>query len=507
MRTSSKSIVLIVATCVAAAVSGGAAASASQLKTQANGSLTVALTDPPASIDPFGTDSADTATLEIGLQIFDTLVKPGATPGHFVPDLATSWSNPSPDVWKFNLRNAEFANGDKVTSNDVAASLQALIAGDSPGSALWTLYKSVTTPNPQTVVINTSAEMGTMLNALTLLYIAPASEVNNSAFWNKPYGSGPFMVTNYVPDESVTLTRNPHYWGPAPSLKTLTMISVPNESDLTSYLKTGKVDVAMSVPPDQAPQLTGTPNLKLTVSPSNTFYFVFFNISRKPFNNVLVRQALWHAVPIAQIVKSVWGRYATVATAPISSTTFGYHKETPYSYDPKLAKQLLARAGYKHGFTTSIMWEANGAPYLQTMASLFTSAWAAVGVKVNMTPYDPATWLKNLLPPALNWNMDIGINTTLTGDADYTLGRIYVSSADRMGYKNPNLDALLLAAKESLSPTQRASLYAQAINILWSQAIGIYPLQVNQITAVRSQVQNFVPKPNLLDSFANVSVR
>ena len=87
------------------------------------------------------------------------------------------------------------------------------MASKSPGSALWGQFKSVTTPNSHTVVINTSSQMGTILYALTLLYIAPASEINSTAFWNKPYGSGPFMVSQFVPDESVTLVPNPHYWG------------------------------------------------------------------------------------------------------------------------------------------------------------------------------------------------------------------------------------------------------------------------------------------------------
>jgi peptide/nickel transport system substrate-binding protein len=501
----------VLAVCMVTAAAGCAASPSSQPNAGANNggtndALTVALNEPPASLDPLGATSAAIPTLEVGLQVFDTLVKQGSKAGAFVPDLATSWSHPSADEWRFNLRtDAVFANGDPVTSHDVAASLEALVASKSPGSDLWAQFKSATTPNSHTVVINTSSQMGTILYALTLLDIAPASEVNNTAFWNKPYGSGPFMVSKFVPDESVTLVPNPHYWGSPAKLKTLTMISVPNESDLTAYLKSGEVDVALSVPPDQAPALSGTPNLNISVSPSYEYDFLWFNASRKPFNNALVRQAMWYALPLSEIVKSVWGKYATLGTAPIPSSVFGYHAETPYSYNPTLAKQLLAKAGYPNGFSTSMMWEANQSPYLQTMASLFTSAWSAVGINVTMDQEDPATWLNNLL--ALNWNMDFQEAGDLTGDADYILGRLYLSSADRNGYKNPTLDTLLTQARESVNSAQQAQLYAQAINLIWSQADGIYPLQVNLITAANTRVVNFVPAPSSLVSFADVSVK
>jgi peptide/nickel transport system substrate-binding protein len=139
------------------------------------------------------------------------------------------------------------------------------------------------------------------------------------------------------------------------------------------------------------------------------------------------------------------------------------------------------------------------------MASLFTSAWSAVGIHVTMDQQDPATWLKNLL--ALNWNMDFQEAGTTTGGADYTLGRLYMSSAGRMGYKNPTLDNLLAKARESTKPAQRKQYYAQATNIIWSRAVGIYPLQANLITAANTRVQNFTPAPNLLPSFATASVK
>lgn len=471
-----------------------------------SGALTVALTEPPASLDPLGSASAAHPTLEVALQVFDTLVKPGPKVGTFIPDLATSWTQPSPDSWRFDLsKDATFADGTPVTAEDVAQSLKALIASRSALSALWQLFSSVSTPDAHTVVINTKAPMGTILYALTLLFIAPADQIASTTYWNKPYGSGPFEVERFVPDKSATLVPNPHYWGTEPKLARLTMMAVPNESDMTAYLKTGKLDVVISVPPNQVSFLRGTHGLKLIVSPSYEYYFLWFNDSRPPFDNVLVRRAMWYALPLQSIVAAIWGKFASVGTAPLPSTVFGYQKEAIYPYDPAKAKALLAQAGYPHGFSTSMMWEAGQAPYLETMASLFVSAWSAVGINVTMHQEDPATWLSNLM--ALRWDMNFQENGDLTGDADYILGRLYLSGADRMGYKNPALDTLLMDARELVDPAERAKLYGEAIDIIWKQAVGIYPLQANNISAVQSRVQGFVPVPSTLVSFAAVSVK
>jgi len=485
-------------------ITGTASAAVRAPRKSSGGTLTVALSEPPISLNAFGPNDADPDTFEVNKQVFNTLVDPGSKPGTFVPDLATSWVRQGPDGWRFTLNtNVRFANGDRVNATDVVASLRTLAKSGTALAALWGSFKSATAVGGKTVVIETTAPMGTMLDALSLLPVVPADDVTNTSYWNAPFGTGPFEVTNFVPDQSVTLKPNPHYSGKKPSLKELYFESITNPADLTSYLKSGQVDVALQAPPSQAPQLTGS-GLKTTVVPSYSYDFVWFNASKAPFNNQLVRQAMLYALPLKSIIKSIWGKYGEVGTAAVPSTVFGYSKQSPYPYDPSKAKALLAQAGYPNGFSTSLMWETGMAPYLDTMAAAFVSAWSKVGVNVTLQPLAPATWLSNL--DSLNFAMDEQSNTVATGDADYTLGRLYTSTADRFGFKNAYLTSLLMDARGSVNITLRQKLYSEAIAFIWKQALGVFPVQTNSVFVERSNVSGVSFPTSGIVSFADASV-
>jgi peptide/nickel transport system substrate-binding protein len=95
---------------------------------------------------------------------------------------------------------------------------------------------------------------------------------------------------------------------------------------------------------------------------------------------------------------------------------------------------------------------------------------------------------------------------TGTGDADYTLARLYVCSAKRNGYCNSALDKLLLDARSSVDQNERPKLYQQAGQILWDDAVGIFPADLASNAAVRSRVKDFVMPPSGRPLFAKVSV-
>jgi len=464
--------------------------------------IKAALSEAPVSLDPQGTNSAQDSTIQIARQVFDTLVVRSSN-GKFSPSLATRWSTPNPRTWVFNLRTGvRFTNGKPVTAADVVACLRRVVAQKGPIAGLWSLLSSVTAVNSHTVKFKTTQPLGTMLSNLTFLFIAPANLINQSSFWSKPIGSGPFEVSSFVPDQSATLVANPHYWGGAPKLHSLKFTYIPEPSTLTSALRTHEIDVALRLSPTQPAGLTGTKGLTVKAIPSYAYYYMWFNESRKPFTDARVRQAMIYAVPLQQIVKSIYGKYASVMHAPIPSTVFGYHKESLYPYDPAKAKQLLSAAGMPNGFTTTMMWQSNQAPFLKELATAFAAYWAKVGIQVQLQELDPATWLQRLL--ALNWDMNFALNSVLTGDADFALGRLYLSTAHRMGYSNPKLDKALLAAKESINPTARAKDYARAIDIIWRQAVGMYPLQVKLILAWRSDLGGFHPDPSGIVNFKSV---
>ncbi len=469
-----------------------------------SGEIKVLLPTKTTTLDPHGAQSVDTITFTATRHVMETLVNREAD-GRFVPNLAASWENPDPTTWIFKLRpDARFHDGAKVTAADFKASLERVIAAKGPQAPLWAAVDGIETPDEGTVRIVTKTPSGTLLASSTLLLIAPA-RASTEGFFAKPIGSGPFKVVSYREDADLRLEANTDYWGGPPGLQNMTFRYVPEVAARVTALETGEVDFTWQLPPDQLPALRRNPDLKIDEAPSYSYYFIWMNASRPPFTDAKVRRALAHALDVDTIAKDLLAGVGKRATAPIPESVFGYAPQTPYEYSPDKAKQLLAEAGQPNGFETSMIWNPNSGPQDRELVQAMLSYWAAIGVRVRSQELERAQWLDNLIK--LDWDMDFQTNSVTTGDADFTLNRLYHSRANRNGYKNPELDKLLDEAGSSTDQQRRADLYAQANKIIWEEAPGIFPFELLGSYVYRKSLSGFVPPPSQTPSFNNVTVQ
>ncbi|MQA81154.1 MAG: ABC transporter substrate-binding protein [Streptosporangiales bacterium] len=465
-------------------------------------SLTAAFNRPIISLDPHGPTDVDEGTLLACRHIFDTLVRRDGE--RFAPNVARRWSQPDDSTWLFELRDdVVFHDGSPLTAKDVKASLERVAASDTPQAELWATLKDVTTDDTHSLRITTDQPLGTMLANLTLLFVAPAGKLKEKGFFDKPIGSGPFRVDSYTASDHLDLSAAEKYWGSGTKLQKLKLPFIPENSTRLTSLKSGEVDVTWTIPPDQMEGLQGSSDLEITSVPSYLYYFNWFNCGRKPFTDKRVRQAMWHAVDVRKIVDSLFKDTAEVMKAPIPSTVFGYAEQQPYAYDPGKARQLLADAGHEKGFSTSLMWPRNMSPEIRSLAESFNTYWKEIGVNVKLEELEQAAWLKRLLD--LDWDMDLQTNGVTTGDADYTLGRLYTTNADRLGYSNKELDRILRSARSSTDQKVREGLYGRACALLWDDAPGIYPVQLNSTYGLRRSVRGFEPAPDNQPLFTRVT--
>ncbi len=471
-----------------------------------SGTLRVAHPNKVLSLDPTGPNSLEGPTLTIGKAIFDQLVSKDPVSGEFKPSLATKWDTPDPATWVFTLRtDAKFHDGSPVTATDVKATLDRIAAKKGPIQPLWATLTSVEATNPTTVTMKFSAPIGTVLASAALLNILPAAKMEAADFFNKPIGSGPFKVASYKPDSDVTLDANTSYWGGAPGLQSLVFRIIPETTARITSIDTGEIDLTWTIPPDQLPKLKQNSNLTVTPTPSFSYYFLWMNSKRPPFTDKRVRQAMAYALDVDSIVKNLLAGIGKRADAPIPSTVFGYAPQTPYAYDPKKAMQLLSDAGVKAGLEVDLIWSPTGGPQIKDIVDTLASYWNAVGIKIKNDQQEPGVWLDNLIK--LNWDMDLQTNIVLTGDADFTLRRLYVTSANRNGYANPDLDKLLTDAVATVDQKKRADLYAQADKLIWDEAVGVFPFELLENFVASKKVSGFVPPANGIPSFANVTMQ
>ncbi|MBX3030856.1 MAG: ABC transporter substrate-binding protein [Chloroflexi bacterium] len=465
--------------------------------------LTVAGPVALVDLDPHGPNAVEDPTTQVAQHIFDTVVK--HVGDEYEPSLATAWSTPDETTWQFTIRDdVAFTDGTPLTAIDIKASIDRVKALDGPLAPLWAAVTSAEAPDPATLILTTDGAFGGMLTNMSLLFVTPAASSSNEGFFRAPIGSGPFKVASFEPGERLVLDRNADYWGGAPSLDQLVITEIPEVSSRITALTTGEIDFTWGLPADQLPVIEVTDGLTLVTAPSYALYYQWFNSTHKPFDDVRVRQAMWHALDLDTIVSALFPGVGTVSQSSIQPGVFGFLAQQPYSYDPELAKRLLAEAGYPDGFSTSIQFASTCCAGIRELAQAMISQWAEIGVTVEPLEKEQAQWVEDLL--ALNWDMNVAYNVTTTGDANFTVGRLYTCAANRTGYCSEELDAAITAARGSLDDAERAQHWGEAQTIIWEQAVGVSIMGVNGTYAMNDRVQGFVPPASGIPNFTSVTI-
>jgi peptide/nickel transport system substrate-binding protein len=424
------------------------------------------------------------------------------------PSLATSWSWTTPTTLQFKLRkDVTFSNGDKFTAEDVKATFDAYIAAKAPAfTSQFAPITGYTADDDYTFTITTKQPVGTLIGFLAFVYIVDGKHVGDADYWNAPIGTGPFVITDYVANDHVTMTRNDDYWGQKAKLKKLTFKKVTDVSARLTALSNNEAQVVGDVPSDQISQVKGMDGVSFVQADSLNYYFIWFENQHSPLDDVDVRKALFEAIDVPTIAKAIFGDGATPMTSLCPPAAFGCVKTTLPSYDPKDAKALLAKAGYPDGLTLDqdILFSNTGGSSVNDLVPALISAWKAIGVTVKPRGVDQATWLADFT--ALNWDLETQVNQTLTGDADYTLNRLYSCAAKRLGYCNPQVDSLLSQAQQSTDQDARLKLYEQATKLL-SQDLPFIPLLNLKVNAAtRSTVKGLSIPPTEFIDFSKVSL-
>lgn len=446
------------------------------------------------------------APLEIGVnQVIANVMQPLVRfdGEEITPVLATEWEWTTPTSLQFTLReDVTFSDGTPFTAADVVGTLDRYIAQNGPLAAALSVISDYAATDDMTVVINTKAPTGTLVGILSMIYIGQGAHATDDAWWVKPLGTGAFVIEDYVADDHVTLTRNDEYWGDKAILKTLTFKIVPDVNAKMTGLSNDEIQVVNGVPYDQIETVKAMPDVTFTQVDSLNYWFLWFENEHTPLDDVRVRTAMWEALDLPTIIESLYGDTVTPMDSFCPSSAFGcLPAEGLPEYDPEHAKQLLAEAGYPDGFSTDIIFNTAVAG-TNNLVQAMISAWDEIGVTVEPRGMDAATWLAEF--QALNWDMDVQPNQTITGDADYTLNRLYSCAAKRLGYCNPELDALMTQAQQSADQDKRAELYQQVIDIMAKDlpAIPLFELKAN--VAARSNVQGLTIPPTEFIDFSTV---
>lgn len=474
------------AACATAPVSGSASKSGST-----DASLTADLASYPASLDP-GLQY-DTDSYSVYRNIFDQLLHRDPKSNKIVPWLATTWKQSGPTTWVFTLRDGvKFSDGTPLTAADAAFSIQRILDPKlaSQQNANFSAIASATAAG-NTLTITTKYPSPTLLSYLTTLSVVPMADVQkvgNAAFNLHPVGSGPYTFVSSIPGSQVVLKRNDTWWGTKPQIANVTFRAVPSGASRVADLKSGKADIADSMTPDSATQLTGSGSVKVLSAPTERVSYLAFNtIKGGATNDPKVRQAISMAIDYTSLISNLEQGYAKPVNSVLTPLATGYPTALPgYTFDKAKAKSLIQQAGAAG--KTIVM--ATSPTYDPQIVQSIQANIQDIGLKVSIQNTDQATYLKKVQSPTHDWgSIRFGQWSCSCLDADGVAYPLFRTGTIWSSYSNPSFDALVDQARKTITPATRTGLYAQAYGILAQDLPGIGLFQIDAIYGATSKLQ------------------
>ena len=363
----------------------------------AKDTISIGMVLEPPNLDPTGGAAAAIDEV-VYANIFEGLTR-FASDGAIVPALAESWTTSEDGLtWTFKLHDGvTFHDGTTFDAEDVKFSLDRARAEDSTNAqkALFAGISDVTVIDPLTVEITLAAPNGNLPFNLAwgdAVILAPESAEQAAT---NPVGTGPFTFTNWVQGDRIEIARNPDYWGEAPALASATFRFISDPNAAFAAVMAGDVDAFPGYPaPETLAQFEADPRFQLLIGSTEGETILAMNNKQPPLDNVMVREAIAHAINRQEIIDGAMFGYGTPIGTHFAPHNPDYVDLTSMSdYDPEKSKALLAEAGV----TDLTLRLALPPPsYARRGGEIIASELRAVGIETEISNLEWAQWLEQV---------------------------------------------------------------------------------------------------------------
>ncbi len=391
------------ATALALPLAGTVGGTAALAETPDNMLVVAQNIDDIVAIDP--AQAYEFTSGELVTNLYDRLVQYDAEdPTVLSPGLATEWTaDPEAKTITFTLRDdATFNSGNPVTADDVLFSLGRVIKLNlTPAFILtqlgWTPENidQMITAEGNTVTVHYEGDFSPAF-VLNVLAARPASIVDEqtvmaheengdlgNAWLNaNSAGSGPFALTSYTPGQMVRMAANENYFKGAPEMEQVIIRHVPESATQQLLLEQGDIDLARNLTPDQVASLPE--EIKVETYPQAAVHFLSFNQKTDSLTNPAIWEAARYLVDYKGMTDTIIKGQMDVHQAFWPKGFPGSYDETPFTYDPEKAKQILADAGVETPITVTLD-VINAAPFTD-MAQSLQASFAEAGINFEILP-------------------------------------------------------------------------------------------------------------------------
>lgn len=330
----------------------------------------------------------------------------------------------------------------------------------------------------------------------------------------EPIGTGPFVFKNYVKDNTIRYTANPDYFHGKAKIDDLVFSITTDPSVRFQKLRAKECQLVVEPSPADLPAMRKVSHIAIMDRPGLNIGYLSFNVQKKPFDNVKVRQALSMALNRESYINAIYLGNATVAKNPIPPTQWSYNNAVKdYVYNPTKAKELLKEAGYPNGFESELWILPVSRPYNpngKKMGELMQSDLAKIGVKIKLMTYKWATYLEKA-KNGEHQMMQIGW-TGDNGDPDNFLNTLLGCAAVKDGSNYSKwcyqpYEKLIQLAKVTSDVPRRTKLYEEAQTIFKDQAPWVTLAHATVFRALDKSVTGYKISPFGIDSFYELDLK
>lgn len=463
--------------------------------------------------------ASDASSHAVAGQIYNGLVKYDKNL-NIVGDLAESFDI-APDglTITFHIRRGvRWHDGAPLTSGDVLYTYRVTIDPKTPTAYAedFKQVKSITAPDSHTVRVTYDSPFAPALASwgVSILpaHLLEGTDITRSPLARNPVGTGPYRFKEWISGQKIVLEVNSDYFEGRPYIDKYIYRIIPDSSTMYMELKAGAIDL-MTLTPVQYARQTGSESFTSRFNkyryPSSSYLYMGYNLRHPLFGDKRIRQAMTAAINKDELVQGVLFGMGQRAHGPIVPGRWAYNPAVrDIGYDPKRAAELLAEAGWKEKNSDGILVR-NGKPFKFTIltnqgnqqrlmtAQIIQQRLRQVGIDVKIRIVEWAAFLKEFVNKG---NFEVVLLAwSISQDPDmydiWHSSKTNVGELNFVGYKNPEVDRLLIEGRSTFDIEKRKRAYFRIQDILADEQPYTFLYVPDSLPVVSSRVRGVEPAP------------
>jgi peptide/nickel transport system substrate-binding protein len=451
-------------------------------------SLRFGLANAPTNLDPrFATDATSDRVNRLlyeRLVDFNDAFEP-------IPALA-DWEQISPQHFRFHLNpnRARFHDGTPLTAQDVKATYDFILNPDkaSPHRGALAMIEHITVQDGASVEFFLNRPDSLFPSFLTIGILPSHLIKTNHPFHSHPVGSGPFSFVARPNDTKLELLR-------LKDQQRFEFIKVPEPTVRALKLIAGEIDMLQNdVPPELVAYLAKDPRLQVQRHAGTNFSYVGLSLEDTQTKQLLIRQAMAHAIDRDSVIQYVLGGAARPAQSLLPPDHWaGAHDLRTYEHNPEKARSLLAQAGFSSNAPLRLTYKTSSDPFRIRLATIIQHQLAQVGIEVDLRSYDWGTFYGDIKAGrfqmySLSW---VGVKTPDIFHYVFHSESIPPNGANRGRFHSDQADRLIDQASQTQDILEKKQYY-QTLQSLLAEVLPYVPLWYeDHVFIARQEIQGF----------------